>query len=166
MKTIARKNNNECGFTMVELLVAIAIFGILTAIAIPNIITFKKNAQLSAATRELFSGFQQAKMNAIKRNENCTISFNTSDYNYVVYLDDDGDFALDSDEKIIASQNKADSGNINVTPDWSTIVFTSQGLPEKQDGSAVSGDVELKTADSSRTIKVEMNILGNAKITS
>ncbi len=165
MKTIARKNNNESGFTMVELLVAI--FGILTAIAIPNIITFKKNAQLGAATRELFSGFQEAKMNAIKRNENCTISFNTSGYNYVVYLDD-GDFTYEPGETIIASQIKEDSGNINISPEsgYSTIVFTAYGLPEKTDGSAVSVDVELKTPDNSRTKKVNLNILGNAKITS
>ncbi len=67
MKTANRKNNSESGFSMVELLISMAILAIIAAIALPNFYTFRRNSQLGAATRELFSGFQQAKMTAIKR---------------------------------------------------------------------------------------------------
>jgi len=48
-----RNNRNQNGFTMVEVMIVIAIIGIMAAIAIPNFMRYKKNAEdiasLSAA---------------------------------------------------------------------------------------------------------------------
>lgn len=49
MLTHVNKKRYEKGFTMIELMIVIAIIGILAAIAIPNFIKYKRNAEDMAA---------------------------------------------------------------------------------------------------------------------
>ncbi len=175
MKAADRKNNSESGFSMVEALVSMAILAIIAAIAIPNLITFKRNSQLGAAARELFSGFQQAKMTAIKRNANCTITFNQpvggTTYNYIVYVDADNDLEYDSGEKIIVSQRWEKSANISSTIPFAnndegrpSIAFNPYGLPKDNAGNLGNGTITLTNPD--RVKNLELSIVGNVKIAS
>jgi len=176
MKTTDRNNNSESGFSMVELLVSMAILGIIAAIAMPNFIAFKQNSQLGAATRELFSGFQQAKMTAIKRNTNCTITFNQpvggTTYDYIVYVDTDNDLEYDPGEKVIVSQLWEQSANISSTIPFvnndegrPSIAFNPYGLPKDNAGNLGNGTITL-TNTTSRVKNLELSIVGNVKIAS
>ena len=57
------------GFTLLEVLVAVAIVGILIGLAVPGMTGFLNNHRLETAARTVWSDVQSAKMAAIKENQ-------------------------------------------------------------------------------------------------
>jgi type IV fimbrial biogenesis protein FimT len=55
------------GFTLIELVVTIAVGGILVALAVPSFTTFIQNSRLTAQTNSLVSSLDYARSEAIKR---------------------------------------------------------------------------------------------------
>jgi len=56
------------GFTLIELMVTVAMVGILMAIAVPSFTAVINTNRLAAAANELTASLQQARMEAIRRN--------------------------------------------------------------------------------------------------
>lgn len=56
------------GFTLIELMIVVAVIAIMTGVAIPAIISWLPNYRLKAASRELYSNMHRAKLEAIKQN--------------------------------------------------------------------------------------------------
>ena len=56
------------GFTLVELMVALAIFGFLILLAGPQLTTFLANSQVRGAAEAVYNGVQRAQAAAIQNN--------------------------------------------------------------------------------------------------
>ncbi|MCI5222095.1 MAG: prepilin-type N-terminal cleavage/methylation domain-containing protein [Candidatus Electrothrix sp. AR4] len=79
MKQSKSNINKSSGFSFVELMVVIALVGILSAIGLPNFLAGLPEKRLKGATRNMFSDLQKARLLAVKNNEPVTFTFNTTD---------------------------------------------------------------------------------------
>jgi len=110
MPRIFAQKNRQAGFTLLELLIVIGVLSLVAAIAASSIISFLPNYRLKVATRDLMTNLQQARSEAIKRNQPCTVSFadQTIDgipYNYVIWFDTNDNKTFDNGEIKISAVN-------------------------------------------------------------
>ncbi len=145
---------NDSGFTLTELIVVIAIIAVISAIAVPNLMSWLPHHRLMTATQDLYSNFQKAKLTAIKRNTNCAVTFDNS--GYTVFMDNNEDFIQDGGEEVIVQIEWEGYKNISVnlsdfTFDDSTgqpsIAFRPNGLPANAGGGFASGTAKIKNSN-------------------
>lgn len=91
------KISGKKGFTLMELLIVIAIIGILSAVAFPMITATLPKYRLRAAARELVIDFKKAKIEAVKRNRSVLLQFTLETVgnpdaggSYLFFVDEDG----------------------------------------------------------------------------
>jgi len=63
------------GFTLVEMIVVIAIMGIVSAVAIPNFYSYAAGMRLRSASRDLYSTLQSTRMKAVRQNTRWAVQF-------------------------------------------------------------------------------------------
>jgi len=166
---------NQSGVTLIEVVVVIALLGILAGFAYPNFKSWIPNYKLKAAARDLVSNFQRAKMEAVKRNKWVVVSFTPGTYSssgmvgsYQIFVDDGTgggtarNFTRDGSELIITQI---------IMPKYVTLYaasfsggttaagFDGKGLP----ASSRIGNVKLRN-NNSRYYKVTLSIAGNINV--
>jgi prepilin-type N-terminal cleavage/methylation domain-containing protein len=74
----------QSGVTLIELIVVIAILGVLAAIVVPNFLSWLPKYRLKRAVRDLYSNMQLAKMAAIKNGSTRTIAYSSAGYTITI----------------------------------------------------------------------------------
>jgi len=155
---------NKGGFTMIEMMITIAIIAILSAVAVPNIISHRNNQQVSRAARGIYSALQSAKLSAITENTTINVFFSlgtASSGTYQVFEDLDADNAFDSATDRDIASGEMPPGVSMQRADFfgvaSSTRFTPFGLTTGENGT-------VTVTNSTRTADIIVNTVGGIRI--
>lgn len=167
MKRINAKN--ERGVTAIELMVAVAILGILGTMSVMGSRTFLDSFGLRAATRQIFTDFQQARLSAIKDGRAWAVCFapgNTAVTAYTVRNTPGADNVLCTPDDLLA-------GPVRKTVtlgagEYSTLAFAEgfagTSLVFNPNGTASAGNLTITKSDGG-ALQVTVNAnTGNLRI--
>lgn len=163
---------NGSGLTLVELMVVVAIVGIVSAVAIPLVMSWLPDIRLRGAARDLYGVVMRTKGEAVKRGRDCTLVFGQviggTTFAYVLFEDNTttpGNSRYDPAEPIIVRQEQwpqnVGAGNITFPANADgnpAITFRPTSIPTGN-----GGTVSL-TNTNGRTRILVVNQAGNVRI--
>lgn len=144
----------ERGFTLVELMVAIAVAAIVLGFGVPGFQAFINGNQLAASANELVASLQTARMEAIRRNRRVVVcasgNANGGDAarctggaadGWITFVDNDRSNAFGPGDTLL--RNSLLDGRVDM-PAFGAVVFRSDGLA--RDTSGAPADRALRLA--------------------
>ncbi|MFT3907234.1 MAG: GspH/FimT family pseudopilin [Steroidobacteraceae bacterium] len=147
------KIGRQNGFTLMELMITLALAGVILALAVPNMGVFIKNNRLTSAANDLLHSLQVARAEAIKRQGGNVVVCGTADPSvaaaslscdntslkgWFVFVDTDGDWVHDAGEEVIETHDLVDS-TVTVKADGARIVsYAATGFANAEDTYGVS----------------------------
>ncbi len=87
---------SDHGFTVIELMVVLAVAVIVMGVALPNMMSWLPTYRLSAGARQLAGNLQLARMKAISQNTKYRLNFGVLPSTSYTFEKDDGGFATES----------------------------------------------------------------------
>lgn len=148
------KSRDHSGFTLVELMVAVAVIGILAIVAVPGMTALISNSRATAQAEELVSTFQLARAEAIRRNARVTVCAGTGGAcsgsatwsNWTIFGEDKT--AGTTPPTIDTIRDTDASSTVQVTGPTAGIVYKPSGMIDGQQ------TVEVVKSDQKRCITV------------
>lgn len=128
------------GFTLVELVVAMAVAAILVTIAVPNLRVFVQNSRIGTQTNDLISDISLARSEAIKSGATATVCSSTAGLacdgggnwtnGRLVWTDTNGNGVLDAGEMRRFREQAAGANTLNVdVAAADPLTFSNRGAP-------------------------------------
>jgi len=149
--------DQERGFTLIEVMIVIAIMAIMAAIAAPNYQEFMAQRRLNGTARLIMSDLMNARMQAVSQNNKVIVSL-TSNHQYQIVRDRNNNMTVDTGET---------GPSKDIHPDYSEVTFapasTGYSPVFNTDGTAINGKLILTNSGGSN-LYIKIATGGRVKI--
>lgn len=159
------------GFSLVELMIVVAISMILIAIAVPNFQTMLENQRLVTTASEFFSAVNMTRAEAIKRGDRVDMIANDGTSwtsGWTIFIDSNSNQKIDDGETIILTHDVT-SKNLTIASKFTDVTttyisYTGNGRSRTNASTQQpqAGTVSLSLGSAIRRVKI--NFLGRARI--
>jgi prepilin-type N-terminal cleavage/methylation domain-containing protein len=167
MITMYRFSKKETGFTLVEMMIVVAVFAVMAAIAIPTFMSLLPGMRLNDAARDIFVALNQARMGAAAKNTAGNVRLDTGT-SWTAWLDD-GSAGINywyngntTPPDTLIKEGTTESGVTISYDKGNTYAFNSRGLPAV--GTPAGIRTITLTNSEGDTRQIQINALGSVKI--
>jgi len=134
----------------------VAVMGIVAAIAIPAFMDFLPGMRLNGAARQVMGDLMDARMEAVKQNNEYRVFFGSPSANQYQVLDDDDNNGTAGTGEAITTKNIQDN--------YSDVTFSSTGNPIFSPKGTATTTSTITLQNSSGSKSVSVSIAGRVKI--
>jgi len=146
---------NVSGFTLIEMMIVMAIAAIMAGIAIPSFMSMLPGMRLNGAARQVMTDLMAARMDAVKQNNEFKIFF-LDNHQYKILDDDDNDGVDDSGVEM--------SRTVNIQDNYTGVTFSSTNNPIFSPRGTATSLPTITVQNSSGSKTVSVSIAGRVKI--
>ena len=157
------------GFTLIELMISIALIFIMAGVATPRIMAWLPDYRLKAAASDLKANMQRARLRAVNENTTVRIQFNRDVTPGFYYFDDDQDGVWDADEfrvDLLSYHSGVDFGTGNAAAMWNGNAFAGPTafISFGSRGTSNALTVYLQNQNADKCYAVTTTVAGTAKV--
>jgi type IV fimbrial biogenesis protein FimT len=155
------------GFSLIELIIAIAIVGLVSAIAMPSYVTWIKNSRVRTAAESIQNGLQTARAEAVKRNASIRFSLSANS-NWSIGCVTTSSNCPATILSRFASEGATGGATITLSPDGTDFpakaTFSNLGLLDNTTTPAPFNQVDISFSGADRPLRVTLGVGGNTRL--
>lgn len=161
----------ETGFTLIELMITVAVGAILLGVAVPSFFSIIQNNRATAQANDLLSSINIARSEAVKRGATTTVCVSSDQatctggtnwaQGWLVWSDTNGNGSLNSPAEIIKAR-EALTGGTTLTAGVTSIAFNSSGMSLL--GATATFTLHSPSCKGTQDRTITLNAVGRANV--